>query len=376
LKLHHAPVKVQWSGESIWKTCNEGLEITIMKKIIALLLFLLLLPASVALADNTYLGDTTWELEILYLIEDEEIFGREYIEENDLMITFRFEENGEVILSGPGGIIRGNYLLSGDHLEMDFQDDGNIRTTITEDDYGNLLFIFVNVFVDGQAHFFYLTEGTFGGSSPSDPDPAPATPAPAPEPAAPTPQPQQPATPRPAAPAPAPSDSGMPRILRDALWGGVIGAVAGGVVWLLRRKKKKSAETTPPGANPVDPAYYPTPAPMASAPMTIAPIGNVQRQLYCTSGPMAGATFPVNGSLRIGRDPNQCQIIFPADTAGVSALHCEVQLQPYGLLLIDHNSSHGTFLLNERKLHPNESVALNPGDGFYLAENRNSFKVL
>jgi hypothetical protein len=182
------------------------------------------------------------------------------------------------------------------------------------------------------------------------------------------------------------SGDGMPRILRDALWGGVIGAIAGGVVWLIRRKKKKPAavEAMPagfnpaaPGVNPVAPGVDPA-APgyyTATAPVAHTPIGN-QRQLYCTSGPMAGATFSVNGVLRIGRDPSMCQIIFPAEAAGISSLHCEVQPQPSGVLLIDHSSTYGTFLLSGRKLNANESVVLNAGDGFYLAENSNLFKVL
>jgi len=477
------------------------MEIKIMKKIIALLICLLLLPAAVALADNAYLGGTTWELGMIAIIETDEYLDRDYIDANDLMITFRFEENGEVILTFHGNVFRGNYLLSGDYLEMDFQDDGNINTTITEGESGLLMFIFVNTFVEGQAHLFVLTEGTFGGTAPAapDPDPAPAAPAPAtPEPATPTPavaEPQQPETPESDAPvtsqdvielegttweivraespdgvldrndlvridyliefqfrrngavtcrvknnsdwieergtyqlsgntlsinipslppmstviqngsfmipnfnntgedytfrqssSPSSASSGaMPRIVRDALVGGVIGAVAGGVVWLIRRKKKKPAEAAAMphgmdpamshGTNQASPAYYPTPASAASAPATYAP-GGAQHQLLCTSGPMSGATFPVIGSLRIGRDPSRCQIIFPADTAGISSLHCEIQPQQSGVLLIDHASTYGTFLLNGRKLNANESVILNPGDSFYLASNQNLFRVI
>jgi len=100
-----------------------------------------------------------------------------------------------------------------------------------------------------------------------------------------------------------------------------------------------------------------------------------QRQLYCQCGPLVGASFPINGSLRIGRDPAQCQVIFPAETAGISALHCEVQQHPSGILLTDYGSTYGTFLLNGRKLNAYENVVLNPDDGFYLANNQNMFKL-
>ena len=469
------------------------MEIKIMKKIAAIFLCLLMLPVAVALADNANLEGTTWELGMVGVIGTDDRYDRDYLEANDLMITFRFEENGAVNLVFHGNVFNGSYLLSEDHLEMDFGDDGNIWTTITEGEYGLLMFSFIETFVEDQIHIFILTEGTFGGVTSAAPDPAtpaPAVPDPGPATVAPTPEPQQPETPEPEPPAASQdvlelvgtvweiiraespdgvmnrndliridyllefqfrrngvaicrfknnsdwmeergtyqlsgntlsinipslpamstvirdgsfmipnfnntgedytfrlssssaSSDGMPRILRDALWGGVIGAIAGGVVWLFRRKKKKpaTAEAMPPGVDPASPGYFPTPAPMTSAPagsahMAHTPVG-IQRQVYCTSGPMAGATFPVNGPLRIGRDPNLCQIIFPAEAAGISSLHCEIQPQPSGVLLIDHSSTYGTYLLNGRKLNANESVVLNPGDGFYLAENSNLFKVL
>ena len=364
-----------------------------MKKIITLLLCLciFLLPAAVALADNENLAGTTWELGLILDLETDEMFDMDYIEENDMMITFRFGENGDVTLTYPGNAFHGIYLLSGDYLEIDFQNGISIHTAIVEGAYGVLMFSFINTLVEGLIHIFVLTEGTFGGAAPAatEPEPAPATSAPAtPEPRptpAPaevesTPDPEQPETPA-VSPSPSsPSGDGMPRILRDALVGGAIGAVAGGVVWLIRRKKKKpaTAQAMPHGVNPMHPGQYPpmaAPPQMAPASATMAP-HSAQRQLYCQSGPMAGATFPVNGTLRIGRDPKQCQIIFPADAGGISSLHCEIQQQASGVLLVDCGSTYGTFLLNGRKLNANESVALNPGDGFYLAGNQNSFKVL
>jgi hypothetical protein len=444
-----------------------------MKKMMTLLLCLLLLPATVALADNSNIADTTWDLSVIRIIETDEYYDRDFITTNGLASSFRFGAHGDVVLTlYEDDVFYGTYSLSGNYLEMDFNGIA-INSAIHEPEPGLYTLIFSDVLEDGVGHFFVLTQGTYGSSSP-------AAPAPDPAPAAPNPEPQQPEAPagsgnvpqlegttweivravyadgvldrddlvrvgflieiefrsngvvlfrakdnnrwledrgtyqlsgnalainvpglsamntvvqnysfvitnfnnigedytfrQTTSPASA-SDTGMPRWARDALIGGGIGAAVGIVVWLMKRNKKKTDEATPPGVDGAAPAYYPPPAPMASAPAAHSPAGT-QRQLLCTSGPMAGATYPVSGSLRIGRDPNRCQVIFPADTAGVSALHCEVQPQPYGVLLIDHNSSHGTFLLNGRKLHPNESVSLNPGDGFYLAENKNSFKVL
>jgi len=462
-----------------------------MKKMITLLLCLLLLPVSVALADNASLEGTTWELGMIAVIETEEMFDKDYIEENGLMISFQFEANGEVTLTTPDVVYNGTYQLDGDELDLDFGEDGHIWTTINEGEYGVYIFSFVSIFAEGQIHLFTLASGTFGGTAPAAPDPEPPA-------AEPTPQPQQPEAEEPETQEPeipatsqnvpelegttweivraespdgvldrndlvridyllefqfrrngsvicrfkndsdwleergtyqltgnelsidipslppmvttiqdglftitnfnntgedytfrqssSPSQAsgpGMPRWVRDALVGGALGAVVGLVMWLIGKKKKKkkaaaaAAANMPAGVDPAHHAYYQTPTPASVVPPTsagTAPI-DTQRQLYCQSGPLVGATFPVNTPLRIGRDPNLCQIVFPAEANGISALHCEVQPQPSGILLIDHGSSHGTYLQNGRKLNASESVVLNPGDGFYLAENQNMFRV-
>lgn len=110
------------------------------------------------------------------------------------------------------------------------------------------------------------------------------------------------------------------------------------------------------------------PAAMSAA--TTAP------QLMCTKGHFSGTTFPINGSLSIGRDPKQCQIIFPSDTKGISSLHCMIRQQGVNITLMDMGSSFGTFLAGGRKLNANESITLRSGDRFYLADNKNEFKVV
>jgi pSer/pThr/pTyr-binding forkhead associated (FHA) protein len=80
--------------------------------------------------------------------------------------------------------------------------------------------------------------------------------------------------------------------------------------------------------------------------------------------------------MAMGRSPKLCQIVFPDDSLGVSSLHCEISLSPSGILLTDKGSTYGTFLQNGRKLAAHESVILAPGDGFYLADRKNEFKLL
>jgi len=59
--------------------------------------------------------------------------------------------------------------------------------------------------------------------------------------------------------------------------------------------------------------------------------------------------------VRIGRDPGQCDLIFDqAKWPTVSRVHAELHLQPERCLLIDKNSSHGTYLNGQRVVGPVE----------------------
>jgi len=136
------------------------------------------------------------------------------------------------------------------------------------------------------------------------------------------------------------------------------------VVWIgIVRKRRHTGATRPSNLPVTQPVQHP-------------PIGNASSHLICTRGNFAGATFPIGGSISIGRDPKRCQIVFPGDTKGISSLHCEVRSQDSGVALTDKGSTYGTFLTGGRKLNANESVTLKSGDSFYLADTKNEFKVL
>jgi len=126
-------------------------------------------------------------------------------------------------------------------------------------------------------------------------------------------------------------------------------------------------------------------APFAAAPPMQTPMAagagfpsasGAAAHLICSRGHFAGTTFPINGSLSIGRDPQRCQIVFPSDTKGISSVHCLLRQQGSSITLMDSGSTYGTFLAGGRKLNVNESVTLKPGDSFYLADTKNEFKVL
>lgn len=53
------------------------------------------------------------------------------------------------------------------------------------------------------------------------------------------------------------------------------------------------------------------------------------------NGHFAGRRFALTGTLRLGRLPDQNDLVFPADTTGVSGVHCVVRLTSGGATLTD-----------------------------------------
>lgn len=92
------------------------------------------------------------------------------------------------------------------------------------------------------------------------------------------------------------------------------------------------------------------------------------------SGTFAGRQFVIGQRMRIGREAGSNELVYPADTRGVSGRHCELVMQGGRLYLMDVGSSYGTFYKN-RKLQPNQPVPLQPGDLFYLAHSQECFRI-
>lgn len=233
--------------------------------------------------------------------------------------------------------------------------------------------LYINYVIDGcEKNGIPYTSATSTVPSQPTPDPQP-TPQPSTQPTPqPTPQPTAPPISQPAAQPSTqpPSSADWTDLLSEYWWIGVILVIAAGIGIKSTTSRKKAT------AVPV-PAPMSAPAPVPVAAHTPAPARPIRAaNLVCTQGHFAGLTFPIQASLTIGRDPSRCQIVFPGDAKGISSVHCEVRVSSSGILLTDRGSTYGTFLLNRKKLNANESAALNPGDGFYLADNQNEFKVL
>ena len=148
----------------------------------------------------------------------------------------------------------------------------------------------------------------------------------------------------------------------------IIGAVvvAAIVAVLVVRGKKQNGNVAP---------AVPQVAPFAPAPSPVYPVqaGGVNR-LACTHGVLSGQAYPLTNSIVLGRDPKQCNVVFPSQTPGISGVHCEVRVSGGVVTLIDRGSSYGTFY-NGTKLTPHQPVTLRAGDSFYLATPQNEFRL-
>lgn len=98
-------------------------------------------------------------------------------------------------------------------------------------------------------------------------------------------------------------------------------------------------------------------------------------RLVGTEGHFANRRFALERAMRLGRLPEKNDLVFPAQTTGVSGVHCIIQPIPEGARLTDLGSSFGTFLSDGTRLTPNEPVELKVGDGFALGSQNQKFRL-
>nr|WP_325184323.1 trypsin-like peptidase domain-containing protein [uncultured Oscillibacter sp.] len=108
---------------------------------------------------------------------------------------------------------------------------------------------------------------------------------------------------------------------------------------------------------------------------TGASLAAAELRLQGHSGVFAGRRFSINGQVRIGRSPNENDLVYPDGTPGISGRHCTVALSGGQVVLTDLGSSYGTFLAGGQRLTPNQGVTLRPGDRFYLGSEKESFII-
>lgn len=92
-------------------------------------------------------------------------------------------------------------------------------------------------------------------------------------------------------------------------------------------------------------------------------------------GEHAGMVIPINEPIVFGRDKNRCNMMFPSSAQGISSLHCQVSKINGKIEVTDLGSTYGTFLDNGTKLTPHVPQQLMPGQGFYLADRKYSYRI-
>ena len=142
-----------------------------------------------------------------------------------------------------------------------------------------------------------------------------------------------------------------------------VAAVVGAAVFVLKKRNASAAVPAPAPAQPTAPA---APA--------MAEVDNGPR-LQCLSGVFAGQRFSIEGSVRIGRDPARNDLVFPADTQGISGVHCVVMVDGGTIWLKDLGSTYGTFLAGGRRLAASEAVQVKIGDKFWLGSEKEVFVI-
>lgn len=97
--------------------------------------------------------------------------------------------------------------------------------------------------------------------------------------------------------------------------------------------------------------------------------------LVGSNGVHANNEFMVEQEIILGRNPKMAHIILPESDVSVSGTHCKVQKENDRIVLIDLNSTNGTYLKSGEKLSPNVPYTLRNGDSFYLGYPKNMFTL-
>jgi predicted Ser/Thr protein kinase len=93
--------------------------------------------------------------------------------------------------------------------------------------------------------------------------------------------------------------------------------------------------------------------------------------LLAAGGCFQGLKYRITGSIILGRQKDLCQIVFPEDTPGVSAKHCQITLLPDGkeALLRDLGSTYGTKDNSGCLIEPGKDKLVHEGEKFTIGEN-------
>lgn len=141
------------------------------------------------------------------------------------------------------------------------------------------------------------------------------------------------------------------------------------------------AQPQAPKAPPVSPsaaaaAKYSAAAAQAQPAAAAQPAAGAEIVIRGVSGVFKGKEIKSRTPIILGRDARRCTVVFPADTAGVSSLHCELRPGEGGsVILIDRGSSFGTVVGGVRRVPIGQETVLTPGTVISLGSEQQRFVV-
>ncbi len=101
------------------------------------------------------------------------------------------------------------------------------------------------------------------------------------------------------------------------------------------------------------------------------------KYIRVTNGTLKDKIYKFEGKLSIGRDGSKCEIVYPIDEPGISALHCTIQMQGKDCYLVDNFSKYGTYLDDGTKVQASTPYKIEKDKfAFYIAERKNSFEII
>ena len=159
---------------------------------------------------------------------------------------------------------------------------------------------------------------------------------------------------------------------------GIVAAIAGsvavvGVLLVLLMKNNNSGSAAAVSGNAA--GAVPPVGPVVTVGDPVGKTVAVNYSIQCIKGNFNGQSRGIAGSLRIGRDPMKNDLIFPANTKGISGVHCALMVDGGELYLMDCGSTYGTFL-NGRKLIANRAEKVNSGDKVSLGSENEVFVIV
>ena len=106
-----------------------------------------------------------------------------------------------------------------------------------------------------------------------------------------------------------------------------------------------------------------------SAERTVAP-KTKRYAIVGETGKYANHQFNITDMLVLGRDAAECGLAFPADTAGVSRVHCKLVVEIDGLCVYDLGSTYGTVVNNNKTISANQMMKVNHGDTITIGSSQ------